>query len=251
MYPSLDTTEVQQRIERLSPLVKRMAHHLMAKLPASVQVDDLIQAGLIGLMEAARHFDEAQGVQLETYASQRIRGAMLDELRENDWMSRSARKHSREIDRAIHRLEHQLGRSPLESEIATEMGMSLADYQALLEESQGHQLIHYDDFQDEEGGNAQLDIFTADYEADPQEMLSNAGFRANLVIAIKNLPEREQLMMSLYYEQELNLKEIGLVMEVSESRVCQLHSQAISRLRSHLSDWVGAESPKRAGKKRG
>lgn len=250
MYPSIDPSEVQARIERLAPLVKRMAHHLMAKLPASVQVDDLIQAGLIGLMEAARHFDEAQGVQLETYASQRIRGAMLDELRENDWMSRSARKNNRQIESAIHRLEHQLGRSPIESEIATEMELSLAEYQSMLEEAQGHQLIHYDDYQDEDGGNAQLDIFTADHEANPLEMLSQAGFRSTLVEAIKNLPDREKLMMSLYYEQELNLKEIGLVMEVSESRVCQLHSQAISRLRSQLSDWVG-QPIKRAGKHRG
>lgn len=251
MYLSVDPVEVQQRIERLAPLVKRMAHHMISRLPASVQLDDLIQAGLIGLMEAARNFDEAQGVLLETYASQRIRGAMLDELRESDWVSRSARKNGRLIEQAIHRLGHQLGRNPLESEIAAEMDISLGDYQAMLEDSRGHQLIHYEDFQDEDGGNAQLDIFTADHDADPFELLSGEGFRSTLVKAITVLPEREQMVMSLYYEEELNLKEIGLIMEVSESRVCQLHSQAINRLRCHLSDWVGQQKPKKSGKRHG
>lgn len=251
MYSSVDPHEVQQRIERLAPLVKRMAHHMIARLPASVQLDDLIQAGLIGLMEAARNFDEAQGVQLETYASQRIRGAMLDELRESDWISRSARKNGRLIEQAIHRLGHKLGRNPLESEIAAELNISLGEYQDMLEESRGHQIIHYDDFQDDDGGNDQLDIVAADHEADPFEQLSNAGFRSRLVEAIKDLPEREQMVMSLYYEQELNLKEIGLIMEVSESRVCQLHSQAINRLRVHLSDWVGQLKPRKSGKRHG
>jgi RNA polymerase sigma factor for flagellar operon FliA len=224
-------------VVQYAPLVKRIAHHLAAKLPPSVQVDDLIQAGLIGLLDAVSHYDAAQGAQFETYASQRIRGAMLDELREADWAPRSARKSMRSIEAAVSKLEQQLGRPPGEQELARELQVPLEEYQQMLLEARGHQLLHYEDFQSE-GDDDFLERHAADERPDPLRQIEDGGFRAALVEAIKVLPEREQLMMSLYYEEELNLKEIGAVLGVTESRVSQLHSQAVARLRSRLKDWL-------------
>jgi RNA polymerase sigma factor for flagellar operon FliA len=226
-----------QYVAQYAPLVKRIAHHLAAKLPPSVQVDDLIQAGLIGLLDAIGHYDATQGAQFETYASQRIRGAMLDELREADWAPRSARKHMRVIEAAVSKLEQQLGRSPGEQELARELKVSLEEYQQMLLDARGHQLVHYEDFRSE-GGDDFFERHEADERPDPLGQIEDVGFRSALVEAIKVLPEREQLMMSLYYEEELNLKEIGAVLGVTESRVSQLHSQAVARLRSRLKDWL-------------
>jgi RNA polymerase sigma factor for flagellar operon FliA len=208
---------------------------MMAKLPPSVQVDDLIQVGMIGLSEALTRFETSQGVQFETFATQRIRGAMIDELRENDWMSRGSRKSQKEIEVAMRRLEHRLGRGPSESEIATELGMSLADYQTLLGKVQGTQLVYLEDMAGSgEGDDGFLDRHVIDSEADPMQQLSDLRLRQSLVQAIKNLPEREQYIMSMYYEQDMNLKEIAAVLGVTESRVCQLHSQSIARLRAKM-----------------
>ena len=217
------------------PLVRRIAHHMIAKLPPNVELDDLIQVGLIGLNDALSRYEAAQGVQFETFASQRIRGAMLDELREGDWMSRSARKSQKEIEHALHRVEQKLGRAPLESEIAAELGMSLEDYQSLLGKVRGTQLVYLEDIQhsDDEDGSF-LDRHVADEGADPMTVLRDQRLRASLVEAIKQLPEREQYVMSMYYEHDMNLKEIAAVLEVTESRVCQLHSQAIARLRTKM-----------------
>lgn len=219
------------------PLVRRIAYHMITRLPASVDVDDLIQVGLMGLMEAARNFDTEAGVQFETYASQRIRGAMLDELRSADWLSRQARRNMREIESTVHRIEHQLGRAASEGEIAEALGVALSDYQAMLSEARGHQLVHYEDFADDED-NDQLDQYAADDKANPLDMLSDQRFKQQLIDAIAQLPEREQLLMALYYDEELNLKEIGAVLGVTESRVCQLHSQAVARLRARLQGWL-------------
>lgn len=229
---------IEERVNAFAPLVKKLAYHLVARLPASVEVDDLIQAGLIGLMEAARHFDPAAGVQFETYATQRIRGAMLDELREADWLPRQLRRSMRDIEAALVKLQHKHGRAPSESEIADSMGMPLADYQEMLGECRGHQLIYYDDFDSEDESRNPLDGMAADYKADPLNEIDDADFRRVLIEGISQLPEREKLMMALYYEQELNLKEIGAVLNVSESRVSQMHSQAVARLRGKLSDWT-------------
>ncbi len=227
----------EQYVVQYAPLVKRIAHHLAAKLPPSVQVDDLIQAGLIGLLDAISHYDPTQGAQFETYASQRIRGSMLDELREADWAPRSARKNMRTIEAAVSKLEQQLGRAPGEQELARELHVSLEEYQQMLLDARGHQLVHYEDFQ-AEGENDFFERHAADERPDPLGQIEAGGFRAALVEAIKVLPEREKLMMSLYYEEELNLKEIGAVLGVTESRVSQLHSQAVARLRSRLRDWL-------------
>ncbi len=222
-------------IKQYQPLVRRLAHHMMVKLPANVQVDDLIQVGLIGLSEALSRYEAAQGVQFETFATQRIRGAMLDELRENDWMSRGSRKSQKEIEQALRRLEHQLGRSPLESEIAVELGMTLTDYQALLGKVRGTQLVYLEDMSNgHEDDDSFLDRHVGDSDADPMNMLRDNRLREALVAAIKNLPEREQHIMSMYYEQDMNLKEIAAVLDVTESRICQLHSQSIARLRAKM-----------------
>jgi RNA polymerase sigma factor for flagellar operon FliA len=237
MYTATGRPDVNTMLKQYSPLVRRLAHQMIAKLPANVEIDDLIQVGMIGLTDALSRFDVAQGVQFETFATQRIRGAMLDELRGADWMSRGNRKHQRDIESAVHRLEQKLGRAPNESEIAKEMGVSLSDYQDLLNRVRGTQLIYLEDMGGDDGDNDYLDRHVADEGGDPLTQLNDYRMREALVEAIKNLPEREQYVMSMYYEQDMNLKEIAAVLGVTESRVCQLHSQSIARLRVKLRSW--------------
>ncbi|GAA5787520.1 RNA polymerase sigma factor FliA [Chitiniphilus shinanonensis] len=237
LYKQTQASTEEDRVAAHAPLVKRIAYHMVSRLPASVEVEDLIQVGLMGLMEAARNFDPNAGVQFETFATQRIRGAMLDELRHADWMPRQVRRNMRGIEAAIHQLEQTLGRSPSEGEVAQAMNLPLEEYQQMLGDARGHQLLYYEDFE-EEGENSRLDVYAADHKANPLEQLSDVDFRKTLIEGIVDLPEREQLVMSLYYEEELNLKEIGAVLGVSESRVCQLHSQAVGRLRARLQDWL-------------
>ena len=235
MYTAKGQLDRNALIRQYQPLVRKLAHHMMVRLPANVQVDDLIQVGLIGLSEALSRFEANQGVQFETFATQRIRGAMLDELRENDWVSRGTRKSQKEIEEAMRRLEHRLGRSPLESEIAADLKMSLADYQTLLGKVQGTQLVYLEDLsRGQEDDDNFLDRHMGDADADPLSMLRDQRLRTALVAAINNLPEREQFIMSMYYEQDMNLKEIAAVLDVTESRVCQLHSQSIARLRAKM-----------------
>ena len=235
MYTAKGQLDRTALIRQYQPLVHRLAHHMMAKLPASVEVDDLIQVGLIGLSEALSRYETGQGAQFETFATQRIRGAMLDELRENDWMSRGSRKNQKDIEQALRRLEHRLGRSPIESEIAAELGLSLSDYQSLLGKVRGTQLIYLEDMgRSGEDDDGFLDRHVADNDADPLNLLGDQRLRQALVAAIKTLPEREQFVMSMYYEQDMNLKEIAAVLNITESRVCQLHSQSVARLRAKM-----------------
>jgi len=225
-----------EQVVKYAPLVKRIAYHMMARLPASVEVDDLIQVGLIGLMDAVGRFDGTQGAQFESYATQRIRGAMLDELREADWLPRHVRQKSRQIESAIHRLEQRNGKSPTEHEISAELGLAIDQYQSMLGDVKCSQLLYYEDFSDEDSASF-LERYLVDGSNDPLSVLEDEGFRAGLVAAIHHLPERERSMMGMYYEQDMNLKEIGAVLGVSESRVCQLHSQAVARLRAQLKIW--------------
>jgi len=235
MYTAQGTLDKSKQVDQYIPLVRRLAHHLIAKLPASVQIDDLIQAGLIGLMDAITRFEEGQGAQFETYASQRIRGSMLDELRSADWMPRGVRQAQRKIETATLRAEQKLGRSASEKEIADVMGVSLDEYQDMLFDSRGASLVFYDDYADDGDGEGYLDRqIGGDEEANPLEMLGDQRFRENLIQAIEDLPEREKMLMGLYYEQELNFREIAAVLGVTESRVCQLHTQAVSRLKAKL-----------------
>jgi len=230
-------SEKNQYVVQYAPLVKRIAYHLMARLPASVQVDDLIQVGMIGLLDAASNYDDTQGAQFETYAVQRIRGAMLDELRQSDWLPRSARKTLRQIEIAMNALEQRVCRAPTEREVADELHVSLDDYQQMLLDARGCQLLHYEDLQNGEDEDF-FERHCADDSSEPFAKLQDGRVRAKLIEAISILPEREKLMMAMYYEEELNLREIGEVLGVSESRVCQLHSQAMARLRSKLKEWL-------------
>jgi len=235
MYTAKGTLNRDAQLRKYSPLVRRLAHHMIAKLPPSVELDDLIQVGMIGLTEAISRFEPSQGVQFETFASQRIRGAMIDELREGDWMSRGSRKSQKDIEQAVHRLQQKLQRPPLESEIAKELGMDLADYQHLLAKVRGTQLVYLEDISghgDDEDGF--LDRHLGETDAEPSAVLQDQRMRMALVAAIKVLPEREQQIMSMYYEHDMNLKEIAAVLGVTESRICQLHSQSIARLRAKL-----------------
>lgn len=244
MYTShgkIDQSGPSDMLAQCAPLVRRLALQLIAKLPASVDLDDLIQAGMLGLLDAASRYQADQGAKFETYASQRIRGAMLDELRANDWVSRGLRQSSRGVAKAIQAQEHKRGRSPTETEIAQELQLPLGAYQHLLQEIHGCQLVYFEDFDRSEQDNSFIDQHCRGDDnggtgaADPLAQLLESGLRHRLIEAIEAVPERERLLLGLYYEEELNLREIGAVMEVSESRVCQLHSQVISRLRGLMS----------------
>jgi RNA polymerase sigma factor for flagellar operon FliA len=237
VYNARGTLAGSDAVKQYAPLVRRLAHQMIAKLPANVELDDMIQAGMIGLMDALGRFEEAQGTAFEVYATSRIRGAMLDELRANDWLPRSARKNQRDIENAIHRLEGKLKRAPTEAEIAREIGISVADYQEMLNDARGAQLVYFDDIGHGDDDEDYLERHVSEEGADPIDILRDKRFRTALVAAIEELPEREKLLMSMYYEQDLNLREIGAVMGVTESRVCQLHSQAVARLRSKLKHW--------------
>ena len=247
MYTAAGQPDRDQLVQRFVPLVKRIAYHLMARLPANVQFEDLVQNGMLGLLDALDRFEEGFGAQFETYATQRVRGAMLDGLRENDWLPRNLRRELRRIEGAISALEHTHGRAPSKRELADTLGMSLADYQKTLQDARGHQLVYFDDFAGE-GDEDFLERHFTDNNADPSNILEEKNVKALLVKAIERLPEREKLMMALYYEQELNLREIGEVMGVTESRVCQLHTQAIARLRSQFTGELPAAKQRRKEK---
>lgn len=231
MYTASGTLDKEQLVVQYAPLVKRIAYHLMAKLPASVQVEDIIQNGMLGLLDAINRYEEGLGAQFETYAVQRIRGAMLDGLRENDWLPRSLRRDMRRIEAAIHSLEQQFGRQPSETELAAALDMPIEEYQRMLQDARGHQLVYLEDFNREDDDDY-LERHFAQEGNDPLSLLEDNDMRGRLVAAIEHLPEREQLVMALYYDEELNLREIGAVLGVTESRVCQLHSQAVARLRA-------------------
>jgi RNA polymerase sigma factor for flagellar operon FliA len=240
MYTVKGKADKNSLLTEHMPLVKRLAHQMKAKLPPSVEVDDLVQAGMMGLLDAINRYEENHGAQFETYAVLRIRGAMLDELRSSDWMPRSTRANMRKVETAMATLQQQLGRPPSESEVAQSLKLPLADYQELLGDSGGHQLVYYEDFHDEDGNDSFLDRYAVD-DDDPLKSLLDTDFRQTVIDAIDALPPREKMLMGLYYEEELNLKEIGAVMGVSESRVSQLHTQAVSRLRATLREqaWTG------------
>ncbi|HTH93653.1 MAG TPA: RNA polymerase sigma factor FliA [Rhodocyclaceae bacterium] len=250
MYNAQGVFDKQELVVQYAPLVKRIAYHLMARLPSSVQVDDLIQNGMLGLLDACARFEDGQGAQFETYAVQRIRGAMLDGLRENDWVPRSVRRDMRRVETAMLQLEHQHGRQPTETELAAALDMPLAEYQRLLGDARGHQLLSLEDLGGVGDDEEFLDRHETGTTQDPLSLLLEDDLRAVLVRGINALPEREKLVMSLYYEEELNLREIGEVLEVTESRVCQLHSQAIARLRAQVLDENGKLPAKRRGRPR-
>lgn len=234
MYGAAQGDTSAQLVERHAPLVKRIAHHLMARLPSSVQVDDLIQSGLIGLLEASRNYDASKGASFETYAGIRIRGAMIDEVRRGDWVPRSVHRNSRRIQEAMVRLSKYLGRDATDQEVARELDVSLSEYHAMAQDSLCSRVFSFEDLARED--ERVEDNLPSDAPS-PAQRVQSETLRRALAAAIGDLSERERLVLSLYYTDELNLKEIGLVLGVSESRVSQIHSQAALRLRAKMSGW--------------
>lgn len=238
MYETKRNPNYESLIEQYGVLVKRIAHHLLARLPDSVHLDDLIQSGMIGLFEAATNYDQSKGASFETYAGIRIRGSMLDEIRKGDWIPRSVHRNSRKISDAIHTIEMREGRDAQDQEVAAELGISLDEYYGLIKDSQGSRLFSFEELMSAPVSDHQeRAVDLSDGEA-PHAGHQNNQMNDQLVEAIRHLPEREQIVLSLYYEEELNLKEIGAVLGVSESRVSQIHSQATLRLRSKMRDWL-------------
>jgi len=217
-------------VVRHAELVKRIAFHLAGRLPPSVEVDDLIQAGMIGLLEAATHYNADRGASFETYAGIRIRGAMIDALRKLDWAPRSVHRKAREAAKVMREIEEREGREARDSEVAAALGVAIEDYGRIMQDAA---VCHL--------GNLDEADSVADRSADPQRDTSRGALRTAVAAAIGSLPEREALVMSLYYDEELNLKEIGAVLGVSESRACQLHGQALVRLRARLREWHGED----------
>lgn len=214
-------------------LVKRIAHHLSARLPESVDINDLMQAGMIGLLEASSNFDDTRGASFETYAGIRIRGAMLDEVRKQDWTPRSVYRKQREVSETIRAIELETGRPAEAREVADRLGISIDDYFVILRDASGCRLFSLDASKDDYGYGYNE---PRSESSTPDQALTQEQQSARIAAAISNLPERERLVLSLYYERELNLKEIGEVLGVSESRVCQIHSQAALRLRSMMTE---------------
>ena len=221
-------------LEQHTVLVKRIAYHLLARLPASVIVDDLIQSGMIGLFEAANNFDSTKGASFETFAGIRIRGAMLDEIRRGDWTPRSVHKNSRMVSEAIKQLEATLGRDVSDIEVAEKLDISLNEYHHILSEVSTGKILGIDDLGVSEDSLKFDDNCHGD---DPYQSIEHGAFKKGLSECISTLPEREALVLSLYYDEELNLREIGQVLDVSESRVSQIHSQAMHRLKARMQSW--------------
>lgn len=235
MYAEAQKDQRDQRIVDNVALVKRIAYHMISRLPSAIQVEDLIQAGMIGLIEASKHYDPSQGASFETYAGIRVRGAMLDEVRHSDWSPRSLHRKMRELNEAVRDIENKTGRDARDHEVAEQLGIGLDEYHTILRDSANSKVFSLDQADDE--GHA-LNLSNADKE--PFSALQKEGFQQALAQSISELPEREQMVMSLYYNDELNMKEIGQVLDISESRVCQIHNQSLGKIRQKLSGWTGA-----------
>jgi RNA polymerase sigma factor for flagellar operon FliA len=221
-------------VRKHADLVKRIAYHLAGRLPPQVEVDDLMQAGMMGLLEAAQNYSTGRGASFETFAGIRVRGAMLDALRKLDWAPRSVHRKARAAAVALREVEAKRGSDASETDVAAHMGVSVTEYQRIIQDALGCQLLRLNDADD--GEESAMDRL-ADDSPDPESSALGDSMRQAVIDAIEELPERERLVLSLYYEQELNLKEIGVVLKVTESRVCQLHGQALLRVKAQLSDW--------------
>lgn len=223
----------RHQIEFFRPLVRSIGRRLLARLPASVQADDLEQNGMLGLLDALSRFQADLGARFETYAAQRVRGAMLDGLRHNDWLPPRRRHDFRQIDLSISQLEQRHGRVPKAVELAEALGKTLAGYQKMRFAACGHPLLYLEDMAGEDG-EAFLDRHIVDENDEPSAILEERALQRTLAEGVAALPERDKLLMTLHYEQDLNLREIGEVLGISESRVCQLHRRIVAQLRAYL-----------------
>jgi len=236
MYTSVQAVVgTDELIMQYAPLVKRIAYHLSSRLPDSVQIEDLIQTGMLGLLEAIKHYDVSQGASFETYAGIRIRGTMLDEVRRFDWTPRSVHKKSRMVSDAIRSIENKTGCEARDVDIAEYLGIAIDEYNHILQDSISCRVFSVEELT--QTGDHYCDE-VQNGEEEPLDSLSRDGFQRALTNAIMKLPERERLVISLYYDDELNLREIGEVLNISESRVSQISTQALLRLRSRLSEWI-------------
>jgi RNA polymerase sigma factor for flagellar operon FliA len=233
-----DLPPADELVLKHGELVKRIAYHVVSRLPAHIEVDDLIQAGMIGLLNAAQNYTPTKGANFETYAGIRIRGAMLDEARRSNWTPRSTFRHAKQVSQAIRQIENRTGRDAKAQDIATTLGVSLDEYHRMVESAASSRILSYEQLA---GDPERASMLPEAPEDGPETMLEGDQFREAVAQAISSLPERERLVLSLYYDQELNLREIGQVLEVSESRVCQIHGQAVLRIRSRLENWFGEE----------
>jgi RNA polymerase sigma factor for flagellar operon FliA len=227
----------EELVERYAPLVKKIGNHLLGRLPDGVELEDLVQTGLIALLDAARQYSPAKGASFETYASIRVRGAMLDEFRNTDWAPRSVYRKQRELTAAVRAVENRTGTHAAPREIADELGVPLEEYFRMVAATTTQRMFSLDDAdatgERDDAGEPVMD---------PPGEIESEEFRQAMAKAIAELPEREALVMSLYYDEELNLKEIGETLGVSESRVCQIHGQALTRLRARLQHWAAPGS---------
>ena len=218
-----------------APFVKRIAYHMITRLPSNVQLEDIVQTGMIGLFEALKAYDVSKGASFETYARIRIQGSMIDEVRRCDWTPRSVYKKSRQISEAIRSIENEKGRDANDSEIAENLQITLKDYYAMVKDAAGCQLLSYEDIS--AVGGCQDEYDSCDQE-NPYDQLQGEDFKQGLVSKIESLPDREKMVMALYYDEEFNLREIGEVLGITEGRVCQIHGQALLRLKSRMTAWV-------------
>ena len=231
MYKDMQSAD--DIVTRYAPLVQRIAYHLKARLPDSVLIEDLLQAGMMGLLEASGKYNDSKGASFETYAGIRIRGSMIDEIRRGDWVPRSVHKNARAVAQAIAEIEQRTGLSATDQEIAEALGVTTDKYHAILKDAANGHIFAFDEL------GVSEDYMTDSNSGanEPYNGLRDEKFKISLMKAIETLPEREKLILALYYDEELNLKEIGEVIGVSESRVSQIHSQAMVRLKSRMNDW--------------
>ncbi len=237
MYAEVENLDEKDQIVRHASLVKRIAYHLLNRLPPTVQIDDLIQAGMVGLLEAASNFDAEMGASFETFAGIRIRGSMIDEIRRSDWTPRSVHRKFRSVSEAIRKIENETGEDAKDADVATALGISLGDYHQILIDSSSSRIYSIDTMEE----NTQDAAISSSSEITPEEAFSQSEYQQQLAEAVRQLPEKEQLVMSLYYDDELNFREIGEILEVTESRICQLHGQALLRVKGRMSEWNSHE----------
>ena len=233
MYAEVENLGESDQIVRHASLVKRIAYHLLNRLPPTVQIDDLIQAGMVGLLEAASNFDADMGASFETFAGIRIRGSMIDEIRRSDWTPRSVHRKFREVTDAIRKIENETGEDARDADVALALGISLSDYHQILIDSSSSRIYSIETLEE----NAQDSALPSSSEQTPEEYLGKDEYQRQLAESIRMLPDKEQLVMSLYYDDEMNFREIGEILEVTESRICQLHGQALLRIKSRMAEW--------------